>query len=199
MIDKLPWGPEFEKATFKAPDFTSLEVIAFACSRIPIGINIPNYDDVRTNEGYKNVSLGNAYPKVSPALLEHLDQADVDLIMEHIEKAEPVKVALHELLGHGSGTLLYEGRFAEDLVNPATGQQIDCSYKGDETWSSKFGKLSNPYEECRAETVALYLSCFPDAFTAFGIADNWERKRDMLWINMVYNGIKGLLYYNPET
>jgi dipeptidyl-peptidase-3 len=73
LIEKLPWGPEFEKIAFKAPDFTSLEVIAFATSGIPIGINIPNYDDVRTNEGYKNVNLGNAYPKVTPSNLEHLD------------------------------------------------------------------------------------------------------------------------------
>jgi dipeptidyl-peptidase-3 len=65
LIEKLPWGPEFEKPSFKAPDYTSLEVIAFATSGIPIGINIPNYDDVRTNEGYKNVDLGNAYPKVT--------------------------------------------------------------------------------------------------------------------------------------
>ena len=62
IIPLLPWPKNMEKEKFLAPDFTTLEVISFATNGCPLGINIPNYDDIRETEGFKNVYLGNAMP-----------------------------------------------------------------------------------------------------------------------------------------
>ncbi len=169
----MPWSNDFEKEVFSKPDFTNLDVLAFACSGVPIGINIPNYDDIRMNDGFKNVNLGNAYPKAKASNIQFLKQEDVDLYVKYDSDSLTLIVALHELLGHGTGKLLTKNvetgelNFPADLKNPFTGNEISTFYLSTETWSQKFGKLHSGYEECRADSVAIHLMHFDQPYEIF--------------------------------
>jgi dipeptidyl-peptidase III len=149
-------------------------VLAFASSDVPIGINIPNYDDIRQDLGFKNVNLGNAYPRANKKTMNFLKEEDADLIVKYDKESLTLIVALHELLGHGTGKLLTQNVETkefnfdpETLRNPFTGEKITTYYLSTETWSQKFGKLHSGYEECRADTVACYLMHYKEPFEIF--------------------------------
>lgn len=208
FVARLPWGPEYEKDKFHAPDFTSLEVLTFASSGVPLGICIPNYDDIRENYGFKNVYLGNVGGAMNPTdKPNHLIDADFDTYKKHFVTALSVNVGIHELLGHGSGKLLTEngdGTFNFDkatLKNPFTGNLVENWYKPGESWGSKFGGLANAYEECRAEAVSLYLGVESDILEIFGKFSEEDKMGTIyiLWLQMVRAGLVGLEMYCPEN
>jgi dipeptidyl-peptidase III len=214
LIPKLPWSKEFEKDKFLRPDFTSLEVLSFAGSGIPAGINIPNFDDIRQNEGFKNVSLGNVLSAKAPnEKIPFIKDSDLEIYQKNRDAAFEVQVGLHELLGHGCGKLLEEtspGEFnfdkANPPINPLTNKPITSWYKNRETWSSVFGPIASSYEECRAECVAMALSCDFGVLEIFGFGDGKEdidsEAGDVLYasyLSMARAGIASLEMWDPKN
>ncbi|CAG11740.1 unnamed protein product, partial [Tetraodon nigroviridis] len=200
LLPELPWPVEFEKDTFLKPDFTSLDVLTFAGSGIPAGINIPNYDDIRQSEGFKNVSLGNvlavAYA-TQKEKLTFLEEEDKDAFIKWKGPSFEVQVGLHELLGHGSGKLFVQddnGKFNFDQG------KVSSWYRGSETWDSKFSTIASSYEECRAECVGLYLCLNKEVLSIFG--HEGQDADDVVyinWLSMVRAGLLGLEFYTPES
>eukprot|EP00831_Metopus_contortus_P077239 TRINITY_DN719_c0_g1_i1.p1 TRINITY_DN719_c0_g1~~TRINITY_DN719_c0_g1_i1.p1 ORF type:complete len:716 (-),score=152.87 TRINITY_DN719_c0_g1_i1:99-2246(-) len=206
LVAMLPWNKYFEKDKFKKPDFTALDVVTFACSDIPTGINLPNYDDVKESDGYKNVSLSNSYFVPTSKNINFVPEEDIPTCIKYYKDGRFLHVALHELLGHGSGRLIQEDEkgnisIPSDLINPYTKKPVCTYYKSNETWESKFGYMHSAYEECRADCVALYLSCFEEPMKILfeGRDKEWDDIRYMCWMHSVIRGIEGLEHYNAES
>ncbi|THD18820.1 Dipeptidyl peptidase [Fasciola hepatica] len=210
IISHLPWPSTYERDVFRKPDFTSLDVVTFATSGIPIGINIPNYDDIRESDGFKNVSLGNVLAaRFKDPKAEFLSEADKLIYLPNIETAFEIQVGLHELLGHGSGKLFrrnLDGTFnfdREKTKDLLTGGPIESWYEPGENWDNKFASLSSSIEECRAECVGVYLCDLPEVLQFFD-PESARKPANVVpdvvfvnWLSMIRSGVMSMEFYSP--
>lgn len=131
FLELYPWDKQFENPTFIPPDFGALDVVCFASNLCPMGISLPNYPEIRNQEGSKNISLTNAFPSYQTINLSFCSEADSELVKQFGKQAMTLQSASHELLGHGSGRLLRQNdkgefNFEKDiLINPITNEPID--------------------------------------------------------------------------
>jgi len=130
-----------------------------------------------------------------------ISNEDAELKEKHGSVALEICVGLHELLGHGSGKFLRrkdDGKLnfdPEKVKNPFTGGAAGF-YETGENYQTVFTDLGSGYEECRAETVAMFLCLHDDILDIFNVAaEDKEDIKYQLWLDMFLSGIKGLEMY----
>ncbi|KAI1809447.1 peptidase family M49-domain-containing protein [Poronia punctata] len=217
-IRKLPWasagnngkGP-FEKSLFDPPDLSSIHALAYCSSIIFPGINLPNYNDIRQDVGFKNVIVANRMVAESTAAQwPFVPEEEMEMFQKHKYPAYYWWVVLHELLGHGTGKMMMEessGKFNFDEKNPPVspldGKPIRSWYKPGQTWTSQFSDLSTTVDECRCELVGAFLMDDPEVLELLGFTEEGDIKASGLTYNLYQqlgvDGLRGLANFNVES
>ena len=142
--DRMPWAPQYRKQGVRGITANAIDVVVESGDSAPItpvGINLPNDQEIREKYGSKSVSLTNvneAYDKSTSSefrkefawSVEEADRAE-----KWSSIASELTTDLHEVIGHGSG------KIAEHL-------------KGSP--QSFLKEQYSALEESRADLVALY-------------------------------------------
>ncbi len=158
--DRMPSDPAFRKDNVTGISYRAIEVLVETGDSgpiTPIGINLPNDNQIRANHGSKAVSLANvlkAYEGASggKSIGEFAwDEEEAARSRSHGGEAGDLSTTMHEVLGHASG------RMSADLtgVEPST----------------LVGEYYSALEEARADLVALYYIGDP-MLAELGVADD---------------------------
>ena len=147
--DRMPWDPKYRKPKVTGVTARAIEVVmesGDAGPMTPIGVNLPNDQEIRETFGSKSVSLSNvteAYEKSTPREYRKefaWSQEEVDRAEQWAAFAGELTTNLHEIIGHGSGQ-----------VSPALNGAPEKALK----------EHSSAIEEARADLVALYFVAEP--------------------------------------
>jgi dipeptidyl-peptidase-3 len=142
--DRMPWAPQYRKEGVRGITANAIDVVVESGDSAPItpvGINLPNDQDIREKYGSKSVSLSNvneAYDKSTSAEFRKefaWSPEEADRAERWSSMASELPTDLHEVIGHASG------KIAEHL-------------KGSP--QSFLKEQYSALEESRADLVALY-------------------------------------------
>ena len=147
--DHMPWAPEFKKPGVKGITAKAIDVVIETGESgpiTPVGINLPNDEQVRQEHGSKSVSLSNVSEAYDKSTVPEF-RAEFAWTPEEAARADKwsafageLLTNMHEVIGHASGKV-------SDTVgaNPAT------------LLKEQFSAL----EEGRADLVGLYYMADP--------------------------------------
>jgi dipeptidyl-peptidase-3 len=147
--DHMPWDPKYRKPRVNGVTACAIDVVietGDAGPMTPVGINLPNDQEIRELHGSKSVSLSNvsdAYERSTPLEFRTefaWDDEEVNRAVKWAGFAAELTTNLHEVIGHGSGLV------ADSLmVTPEAALKEQFS----------------TIEEARADLVALYFVADP--------------------------------------
>ncbi|MDO8527272.1 MAG: hypothetical protein Q7T03_06270 [Deltaproteobacteria bacterium] len=142
--DRMPWADIYKRKKISSKPVANLIEVAVATGEGgPVtwgGINLPNYQDVRSKYGSKNVVLTNVLETRAEVTKEltikefYLPEYQA-MVKKNYKVAREMILYLHEVIGHGSGTAAQNLR-----VDPR----------------EVIGKNYGAWEEARADLVALH-------------------------------------------
>lgn len=90
--------------------------------------------------------------------------------------------------------------FDSALVNPLTQKPVETWYGPAETYNGKFGEIASSYEECRAESVGIYLCVIPEVLKIFGYeGQEAQHVKYINWLLMCRAGVLALEFYNADS
>lgn len=204
ILGTLPYPKEYERKNFKPPSYNAINILTYCSSGYPIGINIPNYDRIKMNVGFKNVSLTNimASSSANASSFPFLQPEQAELLVKNAKECLSFHVASHELYGHGSATMLKRedvvGKNVVDFLNPD--RFVTTYYADDAKYDEAFGAVASAFEECRAETTAVYLAFKNEALDIFKVPVEQRSEFSLCEVlSMVNSAMKTLYCYSPET
>jgi dipeptidyl-peptidase-3 len=142
--DRMPWDPKYRKAQVRGVTANAIDVVVETGDSgpvTPVGINLPNDQGVRERHGSKSVSLSNVSEAYDRSTLPEFrrefawSDAEYDRAVRWASFAGELTTNLHEVIGHGSGS-------------------VDARLNGSP--QSALREQFSTIEESRADLVALY-------------------------------------------